>query len=126
MKRCDIAEKFSVKPQTLSHLIKNADKIKANVETRKGQSTSLKRARLITNQDVDTALITWFGQHSENPDLRIDGLMLQKKANNFARAFGKDTEVTSSWIDRWKKRRGIGRILKAGEYGGVNEVTSEE
>ena len=100
MKRCDIAEKFSVKPQTLSDLIKNADKIKANVETRKGQSPSLKRALLITNKDVDTALTTWFRQHSENPDLRIDELMLQKKANNFARAFWKDRELTSSWIDR--------------------------
>ena len=126
MKRCDIAEKFSVKPQTFNDLIKNADKIKVNVETRKGQSPSLKRARLITNQDVDTALITWFRQHSENPDLQIDGLMLQKKANNFSRAFGKDTEVTSSWLDRWKKRWGIGRILKAGECGGVNEVIVEE
>ena len=45
MKRCDIAEKFSVKPQTFSNLIKNADKIKANVKTRKGQSPSFKRAR---------------------------------------------------------------------------------
>ena len=96
------------------------------METRKGQSPSLKPARLITNQDVDTALITWFRQHSENPDLRIDGLMLQKKANNFARAFGKDTEVTSSWIDQWKKRWGIGRTLKAGECGGFNEVTVED
>ena len=52
--------------------------------------------------------------------------MLQKKANNFARAFGKDTEVTSSWIDQWKKRWGIGHILKASECGGVNEVTVEE
>ena len=58
MKRCDITEKFSVKPQTLCNLIKNADKIKANVESTKGQSPSLKHARLITNQDVDTALIT--------------------------------------------------------------------
>ena len=52
--------------------------------------------------------------------------MLKKMAHSFARAFGKDTEVTSSWIDRWKKRWGIGRILKAGECGGVNEVTVEE
>ena len=41
MKRCEIAEKFSAKPQALSDLIKNADKIKANVETRKRQSPSL-------------------------------------------------------------------------------------
>ena len=52
--------------------------------------------------------------------------MLQKKANNFAREFEKDTEVTSSWIDRRKKRWGINRIPKAGECGGVNEATVEE
>ena len=52
--------------------------------------------------------------------------MLQKKANNFARAFGKDTEVTSSWINRWKKHWGIGRILKASDCGSVNKVTVEK
>ena len=79
MKRCDIAEKFSVKPQTISDVIKNADKIKANVEARKGQSPSFKHTRLFTNNvdvDTDTALITLFHQHSENPDLQIDELML--------------------------------------------------
>ena len=38
MKRCEIAEKFSIKPQSLSDLIKNADKMKAKMKTRTGQS----------------------------------------------------------------------------------------
>ena len=52
--------------------------------------------------------------------------MLHTKADYFAREFGKDADITSSWIDRWRKGWGIGRVLKAGECGGVNKDTVEE
>ena len=70
------------------------------METRKGQSASLKRVRSVNYQDVDAAMIIWFPQLSENPQLRIDGIMLHRKANDFARAFGKDPKITSTWVDR--------------------------
>ena len=44
---CDIAEKVSIKKQALSNMVKNSEKIKANMETRKRQSSCLKRVRLV-------------------------------------------------------------------------------
>lgn len=126
MKKCVVAEKFDIKPQTLSDLIKNANKIKANMERRKGQTVNIKRARSISFEDVDSAMIIWFRQYSKDPELRIDSQMLHTKANYFAREFGKETDLTKSWVDRWKKRWGIGRVLKAGESGGVNMETVDE
>ena len=73
------------------------------METRNRQSSSLNCVRLVKYQDVDIAMITWFRQHLEKTEFRIDGIMLHRKANYFAREFAKDAEITQSWVDRWKK-----------------------
>ena len=51
--------------------------------------------------------------------------MLYRKANYFARAFGKNAEITQNWVDRWKKYWVI-YYIKASECGGVNESTIEQ
>ena len=129
VKKKNVAAYFSMKLQTLSDLIKNAEKIRA--QSSEGSSlASSKRKRLSTQPDVDKALLIWFRQKSCLPELRIDGSMLLQQANTFLKALSVDTAaeqtISMQWIDRWKKRHGVSRIIKAGESGGVDaEIVRE-
>ena len=85
VKKKNVAAYFSMKLQTLSDLIKNAEKIRA--QSSEGSSlASCKRKRLSTQPDVDKALLIWFQQKLCLPELRIDGSMLLQQANTFLKA----------------------------------------
>ncbi|XP_041460886.1 tigger transposable element-derived protein 4-like [Lytechinus variegatus] len=127
MKRKDVALKFNLKPNTPSDILKCKEKIIEAVETPKdARKGNLKRRKTITFDDVDAALLLWFRQKESQPDLRLDGEMLLTKAKHFAEQFGHDAPLTMSWVERFKKRHGIGRISKAGEAAGVNEKLVSE
>ena len=123
MKKKDIAAHFNMKPQTLSDLIKNSDKIRAQ-RSEGSCLINFKRKRLSTQPELDKALLIWFRQNSCRPEVRIDGSMLLQQANTFLKGLSVDAAtqqtVSMSWIDRWKKRHGVSRIIKAGESGGVD------
>ncbi|XP_071497487.1 tigger transposable element-derived protein 4-like [Diadema antillarum] len=120
-KKKDIAAKFNMKSNTLSDVIKNREKIMQAVENPSDARKGIKRMKQVTFDDVDLALITWFRQKVSLPELHLDGEMLFEKAKYFAKEFGHDAVPSVSWIDRFKKRYGIGKILKAGEAGGVDD-----
>ena len=123
----DVAEKFGLKPNTLSDILKNRDKIVHAVEQPKDvRKGSFKRMKQVTFDDVEAALLAWFRQKEALPELRLDGEMLLNKAHYFAKELGYDTLPSLAWIDRFKKRHGIGRIQKAGEAAGVNTDVVEE
>ena len=123
MKKKDIAAHFNMKPQTLSDLIKNSDKIRAQ-NSEGSFLVNCKRKRLSTQPELDKALLIWFRQNSSRPEVRIDGSMLLQQANTFLKGLSvnavTEKTVSMSWIDRWKKRHGVSRILKAGESGSVD------
>jgi hypothetical protein len=127
MKQKDVASIYNMRPQTLSDLLRNREKIIKAVENpvdaRKG---SIKRSRIISLNDVESALIIWFRQYCNKPDLRIDTDMLVSKANYFCGEFGHETTVTNGWVHRFKKRYGIGKVQKAGEASGVDMTVVEE
>ena len=132
MKRTDIAEKFGIARPTLYDLLeKNRQKIIDTIEkgetvaTKKG---TVKRIKHVSFEDVDSALLKWFHQVLAKPEIRVHGEMLLLKARKFAGEFGhKDADkIDDNWIDRFKARYDIGRVLKAGESGGVNtEIVAE-
>ncbi|XP_071497446.1 tigger transposable element-derived protein 4-like [Diadema antillarum] len=120
-KKKDVAAKFNVKTNTLSDMIKNRHKIVQAVENPSDARKGVKRMRQMTFDNVDAALITWFRQRESLPDLQLDGEMLLEKAKYFAKELGHETAPSQGWIDRFKKRHGIGHIKKAGEAAGVDE-----
>ena len=82
MKKKIIAAHFGVKPQTLSDLIKNSDKIRA--QSSEGSSlVSGMRKRLNTQPEVDKALLMWSRQNSCQPEVRFDGSIHLQQANTF-------------------------------------------
>lgn len=126
MKQKDIAAKFGMSPQTLSDILKSKKKIKDMCAT-DFRAPTAKRQRVNDHPDVDKALILWFRQKSSRPEIRIDCGMMLMQANKFRQQFSPESaELAPAWIDRFKKRYGLGRITKAGESGGVDTEVVEE
>ena len=128
MTKKDIAIHFNVPKQTLSDILKNKDKIRASSSQDNNLAPVAKRQRSTLHPEVDKALIIWTRQKACRPDIRLDGTMLLQKANAFLHIFEPDVtnELSPAWIDRFKKRYGLGRTLESGEFGGVNtDVVNE-
>ena len=122
LKKTDIAKHFDIAKQTLSDILKSKDKIlkECTEEADRPDTSARKRFRATDYDDVDAAMVIWFRQYYGMPDLRIDGEMLLAKAAYFANEFKHEKAPSPAWMDRWKKRRNIGKISKAGESGGVD------
>ena len=122
MKLKDIDAHFSLSTSTLSDIMKNREKIKAECVCLDARATAVKRTRTVTHPDVDKAMILWLRQMSLRPDLRIDGCMLLQQVNKFRLKINPDdiTPISASWIDRFKKRYDIARVHKADVSGGVD------
>ena len=116
-KQAEVAENFELNRKTLNNIVKAKTKI---MEVAGKRSDGRKRLRSNNFEDVDAALILWFKEQYERPQVRIDGDELLRKAAYCASEFEYATQPSSSWINRWKKRWGIGKILKSGEAGGVD------
>ena len=111
-KQAEVAENFGLNRKTLNNIVKAKTKI---MKVAGKRSDGRKRLRSNNFEDVDAALILWFKEQ-----VRIDGDVLLRKAAYFASEFEYAMQPSSSWINRWKKRWGIGKILKSGKAGGVD------
>jgi hypothetical protein len=125
MKQKLIAEHFQIKPQTLSDLMKKRETIEAKCNSSKFvlQRTRNRKSEL---PDVDHALIIWFREMASKPGVVLNGEILQMKANEFAKQMEHDNvDVSMGWIDRFKKRYGIGKIKQCGDAAGVQLANIE-
>ena len=123
MKKKDIALHFDMKPQTLSDIIRDKDHIRSKASATKFIASQSKD-RPVQYDKVDSALLIWFRETISVPDVTIDGELLREKAQKFAAELGYDSvEISSSWIDRFKKRHGIVQLKKCGEEAGVADET---
>ena len=84
-----------------------------------------KRFRSNNYENVDAVMILWFKLYSWESDLRIDGDFLFTQMQ-FSNKFQYTKLPGSSWINRWKKFLGIGKILKSGVAGRVDMDVVEE
>ena len=120
MKHKDIASKFSVPESTLSRLASKVSELKKQYGENKISSSS-KRIRTCTYEEVDTALLRWFTQlRATEPDFAISGEMLHTKGNTFMEMFGHETKVSMAWINRWKAHHLISSKKLVGEASSVN------
>ena len=116
-KQTKVAEKFGMNAKTLNNIVKAKTKI---MEGAGKLSDGRKRFKSKNFGEVNAALTLWLKQHFGRPQIRIDGDILLRKAAYFASEFEYATPPSSSWINRWKKQWGIGKIMKSGEGGGVD------
>ncbi|XP_060771695.1 tigger transposable element-derived protein 4-like [Neoarius graeffei] len=124
-KKVELAAKFDIKKQTLSDILRKKVEIVSIIENPDKvakDAGGVKRVQKVSYKDVDVALLVWFRQKAALLDIRIDTEMLRLKAEYFARQLGhEDTTISGGWIDRFKRRWGIGKVLKCGEAGSVDQ-----
>lgn len=123
MKGKEVALHFKMSESSLATIKKDRAKIEELASNSDMRKTTLKRIKKFSHENVDEALLMWFRQKAQIPDLRVDGQMLLMQANKFRVQFDpEDTStITMSWIERFKERYGINRIRKAGESAGVDQ-----
>ncbi|XP_064628100.1 epidermal growth factor receptor substrate 15-like 1 isoform X3 [Lineus longissimus] len=130
MKQVAIAAHFNLKTSTLNDILRKKDRIVTHIENpdKVGRpGGTVKSVRMITYADVDITLINWFRVDVLPAGKTIDSETLRRKAEYFARKFNhKEPRISSSWIDRFMKRWGIGKELKsdaAGQLDTLNDGT---
>lgn len=101
----EFAKEKGIDPKTLRNILGKAVEYRELANTK--HITDRKRKREAEHQDIDQALITWFGL-ARKFNAVITGLHLRSKAESFARDLGfSDWVCTESWVNRWKKRHNI-------------------
>ncbi|XP_060788774.1 tigger transposable element-derived protein 4-like [Neoarius graeffei] len=124
-KKVELAAKFDIKKQTLSDILRKTVEIVSIIENPDKvakDAGGIKRVRKVSYEDVDVALLVWFRQKAALPNIRIDTEMLRLKAEYFAHQLGhEDTTISGGWVDRFKRRWGIRKVLKCGEAGSVDK-----
>ena len=87
----DVAAKYGVLKNTLSTWVK-------------GMSSSQKRTRCGSYNQIDEAVFHWFvGKRSQK--VPIDGIILKEKDLEFAKTLGiKEFKASDCWLNKWKNR----------------------
>ncbi|XP_067684471.1 tigger transposable element-derived protein 4-like [Haliotis asinina] len=101
-----IAAEFKIPKSTLSTILKDKEAIISKLQSAE-YGSSRKRIRVSNFEDVEKALFEWFKSvRSEN--IPLSGPILLAKADEFSVKHGHtDFKAYQSWLERFKKRRGI-------------------
>ncbi|XP_062991776.1 tigger transposable element-derived protein 4 [Elgaria multicarinata webbii] len=105
-KKTDIAEKYGIKKNSLSTIMKNKGKV---LEAFDSLPFNPKRKRLRTAfySDLEEALVKWY-KTAQCSNIPVNGPMLRFKANCFAQKLGhNDFKCSNGWLDRFKSRHGL-------------------
>ncbi|XP_064462138.1 tigger transposable element-derived protein 6-like [Ornithodoros turicata] len=107
----DVAARYGIPANSLSTILKSKDSIFAAVAS--GTSTSRKRLKLATYEDVDKATFTWFMEMLAK-GVPLTGAIVQRQAINFANMLGSDNfKASSGWLEKSKRRHAIvSRVLR--------------
>lgn len=118
-----IASEFQISHSTVSTVWKNREKIK---QAFNDNVLKAKRLRISQHEDIETALLQWF-KYQRNQGVPINGPILQEKANDYAKLFGKpDFKCTESWIKRFRLRHNIVPGKISGEAASVPEGVPDD
>ena len=114
--RKDVCEKFSVKHNTLSGWMKDAETIKKNYLDCNcaPKQKKMKNAKFVSVEEVTSK---WFyDAQTANSSLSIDREMIIGKAKEFATKLGiENFEATNGWFSRFKDRHNISYKKICGE-----------
>lgn len=130
MKNVHFAQKFNIKPQTMSDLLKNKEKIKEKYTSISDFTAGkTKRVKVSKFENTSTALTHWFtGMRTNKPGIPISGEVLRQKATQFARQLdelAQDKEIDMNWVNRWKNNNEVTRKKMAGESADVTDNSIE-
>jgi len=121
VKPSTIAKREGLARSTIATWLKNKEQIK--LQCHEGAATS-KRHKESSHHAIDKALKLWFTQ-TRSQNVPVDGNILLAKANKFAVEMG-ESEVSRGWIDRFKRRHGIGAQRIVGEAASVDTKSVDE
>ena len=119
-----VAEKFGVKPDTLSTWLKNKDIIRSRSEsgTVGAKAMAMKAGRFVKTEQ---ATLNWLLQ-ARTANIPLTSTIIQIKAEEFSRRLGENGFTASNgWLDRFKKRHQIKLKSIKGEANSVNPETVE-
>lgn len=118
-----LAEEFQLSHSSVTTIWKNREKIKAAFNSNLLKNKKLRQS---THNDIEKALLQWFTD-KRSRGIPISGPLLQKKAEEFGKALGKeDYKCSESWIKRFRARNNIVPGKISGESGSVDvEVTDQ-
>lgn len=119
-----ICKKFGIANSTLSAIIKNREKIKRIFELSK-YNPNRKRIRTTKYEDLDSALVTWCNQTSSQ-NILISAYTFMEKVDELAMQMGYEFSPNTAWMDRFKKRNGIGFKNVCGESVSYDNISTEE
>lgn len=113
-----IAAKYNIPASTLSTFLRDQDKIAEKYSKQK--DTSRKRAREPGIPQVDEAVTIWFTE-ARNNKIKVSGLMITTKAQEFANKLGHSGfKASDGWLRNWKKRNEIVYKTECGESDSVD------
>ncbi|GBN41822.1 Tigger transposable element-derived protein 4 [Araneus ventricosus] len=103
VRKKDIASKFGIRPNTLSTIMKNRDRIQ-NYDSSNSFS---KRLKTCVYEDVDEAVLKWI-HTMRDKNIPISGPSITEKVFQFAMVLGYDEfRGSNGWPEKSKRRHGI-------------------
>ncbi|KRT86731.1 hypothetical protein AMK59_1505 [Oryctes borbonicus] len=99
-----LSKRYELPSSTISTIWRNRQNI---LDAFENNQVNCKKLRKCNQSDINEALINWCNLQ-RTAGLPVNGPMLKKQAEKFARQMGyQDYHCRSSWIDRFKKRYNI-------------------
>ncbi|UYV72368.1 hypothetical protein LAZ67_9002823 [Cordylochernes scorpioides] len=121
LSKSQIAENFQIAKSTLSTILKNKEKIDAAVAS--GSSSSSKRLRKASHQDVEDELLKWFKKSRQN-NIPVSGALVKEKAKEISVSLGVENfKCSDGWLWRFQRRNTIASLVVSGEINKVSEET---
>uniref|UniRef100_UPI00358FDD14 tigger transposable element-derived protein 2-like n=1 Tax=Myxine glutinosa TaxID=7769 RepID=UPI00358FDD14 len=116
---------------TLHGWLKKEDELRSFVrDIEHSDGLTRKRARKAADTQLDRATYTWFSQKMNN-NVPISGPILKAQAQKLHKqihgesADAPDFKASGGWLSRFKKRHGIGRVVKKGESKSADTAAAE-
>ena len=98
--RQKLVGEFGIAKRTLERIVTNEAEIRQTAAT--VPDTSRKRKRTGKDEDVESALGSWFSA-IRNKKQTVTSPTLMEKSKDFAKRLGSDFTPSTGWLARWKK-----------------------
>ena len=102
--RQKLVGELGISMRTLERIVANEAEIRETAAT--VPDMSRKRKRTGKNEDVESALGSWFSV-VRNKKQTVTGPMIIEKSKDFAKRLGLDLSPSTGWLASWKKRMSI-------------------
>ena len=125
--QASISRDTGIRHSTIRGWIKDKDRLRDSSNNLEDFGQARKRARLVKDQQLEEAMMTWFSQ-ARSEGMPISGPVIQTQAKKFHRDIhGEDSTFFASggWLNRFKQRHGIKQVSIRGEQRSADEEAAE-